>query len=311
MKTSRLSVAVVAAGLLALTTACASPSHAADAADLRQDLRDLPGVAEVDLDYTAPVTLDSGKLELRVRMSGSARPAAAVRVVTTAYRAFSTTHRGEEGDLFVSLGDDTLHLRSFEPKAAVGPVGKAAADAVSVLSDGPVEADITTQDVKRSPHVLTAYTVTAPEPGGDSVLTTLERLRREHSEVPAAGWRVQGRGDSSWQLGATRGFPDREEVALFQRLRRGLPAGSAVQLIDELVTVQVPRTVDAATVSRLTERHLALLGGTRMASYDMTSDEGVYAMVSVGDCTFGDGEVGARLRKDLGPSCTEVSSATD
>lgn len=311
MRTSRLSVAAVATGLLALTTACASPSHAADAAGLRQDLRDLPGVTKVDLDYTEPVTLDSGKLELRVRMSASARPAAAVRVVTTAYRAFSTTHRGEEADLHVSLGDDTLHLRSFEPKAEVGPVGRAAGEAVSVLSDGPARADITTQDVKRSPHVLTSYTVTAPAPGGDSVLTTLERLRHKHSDVPAAGWRVQGRGDSSWELGATHGFPDADEVDLFQQLRRGLPAGSAVQLINELVTIQVPSTVDAATVSRLTERHLALLGGARMASYDMTSDKGVYAMVSVGDCTFGDDEVGARLRKDLGPSCTEVSSATD
>ncbi len=311
MRTSRLSVVAVATGLLALTTACASPSHAADAADLRQDLRELPGVAEVELDYTAPVTLDSGKLELRVRMSDSARPAAAVRVVTTTYRAFSTTHRGEEGDLFVSLGDDTLHLRSFEPEATVAPVRKAATDAVSVLSDGPVEADITTQDVKRSPHVFTSYTVTAPEPGGDSVLTTLERLRREHSDVPAAGWRVQGRGSSSWQLGATRGFPDREEVVLFQKLRRGLPAGSAVQLINELVTVQVPRTTDAATVSRLTERHLALLGGTRMASYDLTSDEGVHAMISVGDCRFGDDAVGKRLRKDVGPTCTEVSGTAD
>ena len=130
MRPSALLVAVVAL-FLPLLTACANPSQQADAEDLRDRLVELPGVSRATLDYTEPVTLDSGKVALRVEMTKNADAAQITDVVATTYDAFAGTHHGEEGDLDVAVGSDLIHLRSFEPDAEVTAVEEATAQASS------------------------------------------------------------------------------------------------------------------------------------------------------------------------------------
>src|SRR3546814_600953 len=192
-----VSLAALSVPLLA---ACANPSHEDDAEDLRDTLSRLPGVSEVTLDYTEPLTLDSGKLALRVTMTADAEPDAIADVVLTTNDAFADVHHGEEGDLDVLVGDDTIHLRSFEPDAKGEAVRKATANAIPVLGSGAVLADINTQDVSKKPHVFTAYTVEVEEPGRDSVLQKLADLEEAHADIPDASWRVQAGGETGWLI---------------------------------------------------------------------------------------------------------------
>src|SRR5690606_25069427 len=164
---------------------------------------------------------DSGKLELRVAMATDAEPEDLVRVAKRAYVGFAGTHHGEEGDLFVTSGDDTIHVRSFDPDAKVAAVEQAAEHALAVLPAGSVRADINAQDVEKSPHVFTEYTVTIAEKDGDSVLRTLAGLEKAHGDIPDAGWRVDtDDGETGWELGSTSGFPTAPQRGLFDDLRQ-------------------------------------------------------------------------------------------
>ncbi|HEY1097777.1 MAG TPA: hypothetical protein VGF99_02570, partial [Myxococcota bacterium] len=89
-------IAVVAAAS-SLLAACADPSRESDAERLRDEVRTMPGVTAAELEYVAPVALDSGKLRLSLRLERGVSPDEAVDVATTVYDALSTTHRREEG----------------------------------------------------------------------------------------------------------------------------------------------------------------------------------------------------------------------
>lgn len=298
-------LAAIAALCLPLVAACAAESRQSDAEALRDRLTALPGVAQVSLDYTAPVTLDSGKLELRVEMATDSA-GAITEVVTTTYEAFAGVHREEEGDLDVRLGDDVVHLRSFEPVAETAAVEEAAAQAVDVLRSGSVRADVDTQDVSRAPHVSTAFAVTVEEPSSEAVLERFSRLEQEHPDVTDAGWRVHS-GVRGWSLGADRGFPDSEAAALFETLGTGLPDGASVLLHDDMAEVRLPPGTSPAEASAVVARHLALLGGAEQAFYHVQSGRSLLAAIIGGECSFDTGEVGAQLERDHADVCTEVS----
>lgn len=306
----RILAAAVAVLTLPLLNACSAPSRADEADDLRQALAALPGVTRAGLDYTEPQTLDSGKLELRVAMAADARPGDVVLVAARAYEAFAGPHHGEEGDLFVTIGDDTVHLRSFDPEATMAAVKKAAQDATTVLSDGVVRADITTQDVAASPHVFTEYTVTIGENDGDSVLRTMSQLEKAHVDHPRAGWRVRTAEDETgWELGSTTGFPSGRQRALYGDLRRALPHGGSIQLVNDLVTARTTAAVTPDEASAMVRRHVAALGGVEKAFYDVSVGETLAMTVGEGECAFTKDPVGQRLEHDHGADCTKVSHA--
>ncbi|GAA3536158.1 hypothetical protein AFL01nite_08570 [Aeromicrobium flavum] len=308
----RLLAAAAAALALPLLAACAGISRAGAAEDLRGALAELPGVTDVDLRYTEPVVLDSGKLEFRVAMAQDAEADDVVAVVARTYESFAGTHHGEEGDLFVTLGDDTVHVRSFDPDAEVEAVEQAAEDAVTVFPTASVNADINTQDVATSPHVFTRFTVTIGEQDGDSVLRMLARLERRHGDIANAGWDVQTRDDETgWELGSSSGFPSSQQRAFYDRLRTDLPTGATIMLTDDYATAQVPASATPAEVSAMAGRHLEQLGGVKQAFYTLTSGESFYAMISGGDCLFSADETGGRLKQDFGADCTKVSVATE
>ena len=300
-------LALIAAISLTALVGCANPSHQTDAEDLRGRLADLPGVSKAELDYSEPVTLDSGKLALRVTMARDADADEITEVVTTTYDAFSDTHHGEEGDLDVEIGDDLLHLRSFEPDAEGDAVEEATSRAVAVLPSGQVRADINTQDVSKEPHVFTRYTVSVAKPGRDSVLAKLTALETRYGDLPDAGWRVQSGGESGWLISAEKGFPDAEELALFDEMSEGLPDGAAILLYGDFGTLQVPPGTAPAEVSAAVGRHLALLGGADTAFYDVQSGPDLLMSFTDGDCYFDTGAVGARLERDHGAGCPQVT----
>jgi len=296
---------------LPLLTACADPSRAGEAEDLRGTLAKLPGVTQAELSYTKPVILDSGKLQLDVNMAADADPDAIARVVTTTYEGFSGIHRHEEGDLEITIGDDAIHLRSFEPDADTDAVAAAARHAVTVRDAGSVRADINTQDVKKSPHVFTSYAVTiGTHSGPRDVLNTLTELEQAHGDIPDASWSVQTGDGSGWQLSSSTGFPTPQQRTLFDRLRSDLPSHATIMLTDDFATVQVPGEATPDQVSEMVSRHLALLGGIKKAFYDVTTGEDFYVMISVGDCTFASNAVSDRLKQDYGADCVTATDAS-
>lgn len=297
----------IAALFLFLLSACAESNLRGDAEDLRDRLGELPGVSKVSLNYTDPITLDSGKLELRVQMRQDADVDQITTVITTTYASFADTHQREEGDLDVAVGDSRLHLRSFEPDAEVNDVEQAAARAVAVLSSGSVRADINTQDVTRAPHVFTQFTVSVQEPGRDSVLKKLAALEREHADIPDASWSVQSGGEAGWLIGSDQGFPDAPVLSLFDKLSEDLPAGATVLLDQDVATVILPVGISPAEASAVVGRHLTLLGGARKAFYNVESDQGLVAAIIDGDCYFDTGTIGDRLTSDHGAGCSAVS----
>lgn len=298
---------LIAALALPLLASCANSGHEDDAADLRDRLAGLPGVEGVKLDYTKPVILDSGKLGLRVEMGTGVAPVAIIKVVTTTYAAFADAHHGEEGDLDVVVGDDVIHLRSFEPDAGVGAVSNAAARAAAVLPSGSVEAHINTQDVSKTPHVFTTYAVAVEKPGRDSVLKRLAELEKDHGDIPDSSWRVQSGGESGWLLGADQGFPAPEARALFDQLSNDLPQGAVIQLIGDFATVQLPSGTTPEEASRVVSRHLPLLGGAKKAFYDVEDSQELLAAITKGECFFDTGTVGERLETDYKAGCTTVT----
>ncbi len=292
---------------LLLLAGCADPSRQADAEELRDRLAGLPGVARATLDYTKPVTLDSGKLGVQVAMAKNATDEQVTTVVTTTYDAFAGTHHGEEGDLDVTVGGDLIHLRSFEPDAEVEAVDEATTHALAVLPSGSVRADINTQDVSRAPHVFTAFSVSVEKPGRASVLATLADLEEEHADIPDASWRVQSGGESGWLISTERGFPDAAELGLFDDLSEGLPDGAAVLLFGDFATAQLPAHTSPREASTMVGRHLALLGGVETAFYQVERGPSLLASITDGECFFDTGAVGARLERDHEAGCSTVT----
>lgn len=307
MKTT-LALAGLCALALPLLSACADPSHASEADALRDELAELPGVVSADLDYTEPVTLDSGKLALRVEMAPGASAGDVREVVATTYTAFEDVHHGEEGDLDITIGDDLVHLRSFEPDADTADVADAAERAVAVLGIGIVRADINTQDVAAAPHVHTQYDVTVPEPGVESMLSALDGLEAEHAGIPDAGWTVRSGDDGGWALSAQDGFPDRGQRDRLDQLREGLPAGATIWLgEDDNTTVRLPADTPPAVAAAVASRHLDLIGGPGKAFYDIEQGGDFLAMILQGDCYFDTGAAGALLEKEHAAECTNVT----
>lgn len=143
---------------------CANASLESEADDLRTEVAGLPGVTAAQLDYNEPVTLDSGKLALKVEMSDTATPDQVVAVTETAYRAFSTTHQGEEADLSIRAGHTTVALRAFEPEASSTAVSTAVRTGLMATPDaGSVAIDLTTDDVPKGDHVAGTYLVALPD----------------------------------------------------------------------------------------------------------------------------------------------------
>ncbi|KRB78489.1 hypothetical protein ASE01_04295 [Nocardioides sp. Root190] len=287
--------------------ACANQSRASEADELREHLASLPGVASADLDYTEPVTLDSGKLTLTVALEPEATADDFVTVVEVTYDAFADVHRGEEGDLEITWGDDSAHLRSFEPDADTAAVAAAAEAAVPVLTEAVTRAEINTQDVAAKPHVETRFTVTVAEPGIEGVLAALPDLDRRFGSIEHAGWTVQTAAENSWALNSSDGLPDAAQLDLLAELRQGLPKGAALWLGDDAsmsVFLAAGTTPDDA--SAMVGRHLAILGGAGKAFYDIQQEWDFVGSIINGECYFDSGELGARIEKDHADGCTKV-----
>lgn len=301
-------LALLSGAALPLLAACADPSHATEAGDLRDRLAALPDVASARLDYTEPVTLDSGKLQLTVRMRPGAEASTVAAVVTRTYDAFAGIHHGEEGDLDITWGDDVVHLRSFEPDASTDDVTAAIERAVPVLEAERVRVDIETQDVAAAPHVRTRFTVTTAA-GPDALLAALPGLERRFGAIPHADWTVQAAPEGSWTLAATGGLPRPPQLALFDRLRAGLPARAAVWLgDDEATSLTLPAGTTPAAAAALADRQLALLGGPGRASYDLLVGDRLDVSIVDGECSFDTGPVGERVQLAHGPRCRAVVS---
>lgn len=300
------------AGLLAVSSpvlaACANPSHASEADELRGRLASLPGVVSADLEYTEPLTLDSGKLSLEVSMKPGVTSDEVREVVAVTYAAFEDVHHDEEGDLDITIGQDTLHLRSFEPDATTADVAEAAERAVAVFSSGTVGVDINTQDVTTAPHVHTQYFVTVAEPGVESLLSALADVEAEYAGIPDAGWTVQAGNDEGWSLSAQNGFPDQGQRKRLEQLREGLPADATIWLgDDDNIIVRLPTSALPAEVSAVLGRHLDLVGGPGKAFYDLQQGGNFLALITQGDCYFDTGATGVLLEKDHAEGCTNVT----
>lgn len=307
MKTS-LALACLSAVALPALAACANPSRASAADDLRAQLTGMSGVVSVDLDYTEPIPLDSGKLALHVEMEAEASADEIRKVVATAYRAFEDVHHREEGDLDVAIGDDIIHLRSFEPDADTADVADAAEWAVAVFAAGTIRADINTQDVAAAPHVHTRYDVTIPEADVASLLSALSGLEAQHAGIPDAGWTVRAGGEEGWGLSAQEGFPDQSQRDRLDQLRVGLPAGATIWLGEyDNILVRLAADTPPAVAAAVASRHLALLGGPGKAFYDIQQGGDLLAMILQGDCFFDTGAAGVLLEKEHAGECTKVT----
>lgn len=301
-------LALLTCALLPLAAACANPSHASEADTLRERLAELPGVTSVDLDYTEPITLDSGKLTLTVALEPGAEASAIVEVVATTYAGFAGTHHAEEGDLAITWRDDVVHLRSFEPEADLADVRAAAQRAVPVLEAESARVALDTQDVAAAPHVRTLVTVTTA-PGVDALLAALPGLERRYGDLPQTDWTVQAEPAGSWTLHSADGLPGTDQLTLFHRLRAGLPRSASLWLgDDDWASVTLPAGTTPAVTAAVAERHLGLLGGPGTASYDVQVGDELVLSIIDGECSFDAGPLGARLERTYAGACRVVAS---
>lgn len=202
-----------------LGVGCANPSRDTEADELRTELAGLPGVTSAQLDYNAPVTLDSGKLALTVEMSDTATPDQVVAVTETAYRAFSSTHRDEEANLSIRAGHSTLALRAFEPDASSAAVSTAVRTGLMAVPDaGSVVIDLTTDDVSQGDHVAGSYLVALPEGSTFAeVPDLLASLAGHHTDNPRIGWGGAAADGSS--LSYDSGLPPQQLVSQWERMQ--------------------------------------------------------------------------------------------
>lgn len=211
-----LSVVVVVAGLSA---GCANPSLSSEAEELRAEVAGLPGVTSAQLDYAEPITLDSGKLQLKVLMTDTASEDEVVAVAEAAYDAFSSTHQDEEADLSIRAGSTTVALRSFEPEASVTAVTEAVRTGLMATPDaGSIAIDLTTDGVPKGDHVAGTYLVALPEGSTFAeVRDLLATLAAQESENPQIGWGGAAADGSS--LSYDSGFPPDETVGRWERMQ--------------------------------------------------------------------------------------------
>lgn len=302
--------ALMGAVLAPLLVACAAPSHEKDAQQLRDRLGELAGVESVELSYSEPVTLDSGKLSLDVTMRPDASPQDVVALVGETYEAFSDEHQGEEGDLEVAFGDDSLHLRSFEPTAETDDVRDAARRAVDLFGQSRTRVVLMTQDVADAPHVSTEIEVAASGPGADAVLETLTALEKEHGTQPLTSWTVLSPERPTYLLGSTVGFPSAERRALFAALSgtlASLPGSladqSGVEMNEMSVTVMLPAaTTDDDAVSVAAEQ-LQILAAHPDDFYDLNVGSSTPMSWMPGDCSFTRDPLGRRLEQAHAAAC--------
>ena len=217
-----------------------------------------------------PITLDSGKVVLTVRMSETAAPDRIAAVAETAYEGFSGTHHGEEADLAIRAGATTVALRSFEPDASVSAVGDAVRAGLAATPDGgSVAIDLTTQDVPKGEHVAGTYVVTLPAGSTSSdVPAFLAGAAAHHDPDGLIGWGATAADGAS--LSYDRGFPPADVVGRWQRLQAsGLPV--AVRAFDNgalLAEARLARPYDVSdpadreALDRITHAHLRGLGET-------------------------------------------------
>lgn len=186
-----LALAVGLVGLVVLA-GCAPPSLRAEAQTLVETVPSSPGVQSATLDYTEPMALDSGKLRLRVTMTPEAGADEAADVVATVYQAYATTHADEEGDLEVRLGDDRIHLRTFEPLADRAVVRAQTAAVLEQAPRGRLAVSVLADDVPADPGVRTSTTLRLP-PGstGEEVLATFDDLEARYADEVDLGWAVR------------------------------------------------------------------------------------------------------------------------
>lgn len=276
-------IAVVAA----VGTGCANASLEREADDLRDEVLALPGVSTAKLDYVEPITLDSGKLVLTVRMDESASPSQITAVAETAYDAFSTTHHDEEADLSVRAGQTTVALRSFEPDASVAAVGAAVSTGLTAAPDGgSVTIDLTTQEVAKGDHVAGTYVVALPEGStAADVPRFLAGAAAHPDEDSLIGWGAAAADGAS--LSYDRGLPPEQLVARWERLQAGgLPLAVRAFADGALLTeARLPRPydvddpVDRRALDRITHAHLQGLGETDW-SYELHGPRGA-TLVSI------------------------------
>ncbi|GAB2861179.1 hypothetical protein [Nocardioides pacificus] len=203
----------------ALSFGCANPTLDSEAEQLRSELADLPGVTSAALDYSEPVTLDSGKLALAVEMSDSATPDEVVTVAETAYRAFSSTHDGEEADLAIRAGASAVTLRSYEPDASVAAVGEAVRTGFAATpEDASVAIELTTQDVAKGDHVAGSYLVALPQGSTFAdVPDLLGSLDTGQSDTSLFGWGGAAADGSS--LTYEKGLPSEELIDRWRQMQ--------------------------------------------------------------------------------------------
>lgn len=254
---------IVLAGVV-LVGGCADPSRQSDAETLRSDLADLPGVTSVQLDYTEPVVLDSGKLVLEVEMADDATADQIVAVTEMSYDAFRTTHHGEEADLSLAAGRTTLALRAFEPEASVDAVGAATRTGLTAVPEGGwATIDLTTQEVPKGDHVAGTYVVELPQGSTSAdVPALLESLAAEHGDQSLIGWGAAAADGSS--LTYDVGFPPAELMARWVRMQTAA-APLAVRATEDGAMFATGRLTPTADVTeraldRITRPHLRALG---------------------------------------------------
>ncbi|WP_127480687.1 hypothetical protein [Nocardioides pantholopis] len=293
---SWLSVLVAVTGLC---VGCADPSLDPEADQLRADVAGLPGVTSARLDYTEPVTLDSGKLALSVEMSGTATPDQVVAVTETAYRAFASTHQREEADLAIRAGHAAVALRAFEPDASVGAVSEAVRTGLLAAPDGgSVTIDLTTDDVPEGDHVAGTYLVGLPAGSTFAEVPPLLGSLAAHQPDRQIGW--GGAAADGSALSYDSGLPPAQLIARWERMQRP-EAPLAVRAFEDgalLVEARVRRRYDVEdpadrrALDQITRPQLRALGdgewaytllghrGTYLAEIDryvcMTSSEGPY-----------------------------------
>jgi hypothetical protein len=278
---SRLRWTTAAAALAVAAAGCANPSLAPEADDLRDEVAGLPGVVAARLDYTEPVTLDSGKVVLKVAMSGTATHDQVVDVADAAYDAFRSTHHDEEADLAVSAGRITVAIRSFEPEASVTAVGDAVRTGLAAAPEGgSVAIDLTTQDVEQGDHVAGTYVVTLPDGSTSAdVPGRLASLEADRPDDDLVGWGVAAADGSS--LTYDHGFPPARLVDRWRRLQTaGVPTGVRALADGSLFVTARPATAydvadpdDRRALDRITHAQLRVLGGGGWV-YDLDGPDG-------------------------------------
>ena len=157
-----LAAAVLAA--VAISSSGCTPSHSEEAGELRDDLSELSGVADVDLDYVEPELLDQADVNLEVVMTDAASPEEVAAVFETAYAGLTDAHEDEEGNLSVRFDDDELELRTFESEADASDVAEAALAGAEVAEQyRRAWVQVMTQEVADHPHVESLALVQVPK----------------------------------------------------------------------------------------------------------------------------------------------------